>query len=148
MLIHFNPKTKSLFQTPKMRVMQKKHNGFALVCCLFARTHLRYTPHLCILYAPPIDTIRPTPLYHTPHPFIPYALLLYTTHSTHLYHTPYSFIPHAPPIYTIRPTPLYHTHYSFILYALPIYTIYSTTYILYTPPLYAKKIINKAAKAR
>ena len=84
--------------------MQKKHNGFALVCCLFAQTHLRYTPHLCILYAPPIYTIRPTPLYHTLYPFIPHALLLYTTRPTHL--------------------------------------------LLYAPPLYAKKIINKAAKAR
>ena len=104
MLIHFNPKTKSLFQTPKMRVMQKKHNGFALVCCLFAQTHLRYIPHLCILYAPPIDTIRPTPLYHTPHP---------------LYHTHYSFIPHALLLYTICPTHLYD-----ILYHL--YTLHPT----------------------
>ncbi len=133
MLIHFNPKTKSLFQTPKMRVMQKKHNGFALVCCLFARTHLRYTPHLCILYAPPIYTIRPTNLYHTPHPFIPHSLPIYTTRPTPLYHTPYSFIPHAPPLYTIRPTHLYDIPYH-------LYTIH--------PPLYTKKIINKAAKAR
>ena len=134
MLIHFNPKTKSLFQTPKIRVMQKKHNGFALVCCLFARTHLRYTPHLCILYAPPIYTIRPTPLYHTPHPFIPHALLLYTTRHTPLCLTPYSFIPHVLLLY------IYYTPHPFIPYAPPIYTI--------RPPLYTKKIINKAAKVQ
>ena len=74
----------------------------------------------------PIYTILPTSVYYTPHPFILYALLLYTIRPTHLYHAPYHFIPHALPLYTTRPTHL-------LLYALPLYT---------------KKIINKAAKAR
>ena len=79
--------------------MQKKHNGFALVCCLFARTHLRYTPHLCILYAPPIYTIRPTPLYHTPYSFIPHAPPIYTIRPTHLYDIPYHLYTIHPPLY-------------------------------------------------
>ena len=83
--------------------------------------------HSFVVSSPePIYAILPTSVYYTPHSFIPYALLLYTT----------------------RPTPLYHAPHPFILYAPPIYTIYPTTYIPYTPPLYAKKIINKAAKAR
>ena len=58
-----------------------------------------------------------------------YAILptsVYTVRPTHLYHTPYSFIPHVLLLYTIRPTHLYLTPH----------------------PLYTKKIINKAAKAR
>lgn len=57
---------------------------------------------------------------------ISYALLLYTIRPT-------PYIPYVLLLYTTRPTHLYYTPHPFILYALPLYT---------------KKIINKAAKAR
>ena|GEM_PF-4584304 len=77
-----------------------------------------------------------------------FALPIYTIRPAHLYHTPYSFIPHTAPLYTIRTTPFYYTAYSFIPHAPPIYTTRPTHLLLYTLPLYTKKIINKAAKAR
>ena len=132
-------KTNAPFLTSKLRVTQR--NIMVLHSFVGSSPEPIYAilPHLCILYALPIYTIRPTPLYHTPYPVTLYALPLSTIRPTHLYHTPYSFIPHVLLLYTTRSTHLYHTPYSFIPHALPLYTTRPTHLLLYVLPLYTKK---------